>query len=122
MPCMALYVSDVPVTPAPFVDEPNTPESRLPDVLRSSPNTPALPAVLPALLNFVWPWSALPFVDTPFTASPEPLLSHSRHGVDNAHDIASTSAARAGGMASIAATQAASVPAPMTANPLSLRI
>ena len=44
---------DTPVTPVPFVDVPLTPLLSEPVVLTSTPNTPDLPAVLPALLNFV---------------------------------------------------------------------
>ncbi len=94
MPWTALYDCDVPVTPAPVDDVPRTPESSVPDVLRSSPSTPALPLGFPALLYFVWPWIALPFVETPLIASPLPVLSHSRHGEVNAHVIAFSIAAR----------------------------
>src|SRR4029077_9477940 len=102
---------DVPMTPAPFFETPLTPESRSPAVLRSSPKTPALPEVLPALLNFVCPWMASPLAETPFIALPLPLLSHSRHAADCEQLMIASNAARAGGENAVTAQTVASVTA-----------
>src|SRR5215469_17108773 len=47
------FAVDTPKTPAPFVDLPSTPASKFPDVLRSSPRTPAVPLLDDVLLDLV---------------------------------------------------------------------